>query len=143
MSEAGNKPSNRKRANGFTLLETLVVVGIFALISALVVPNVASALNIMSLQQTVRLMQADLRVAHGTAMRTGEKVEVKPAGSSRYDFIGGSRMMPVGVTLSMSGTVSYYPDGTVTPAQITLASHGRRYAVIVDAATGGVTVSKQ
>ena len=137
MSEAGNRG-----ARGFTLLETLVVVGIFALIATLVVPNVASALNIMSLQQTVRLMQADLRVAHGTAMRTGEKVDVTPAGSGRYDWIGGSRMMPVGVTLTMSGKVTFYPDGSVIPADITIASHGRRYGVDIDPVTGGVTVAK-
>jgi len=138
MSEAGSKST----ANGFTLLETLVVVGIFALISALVVPNMASALNIMSLQQTTRLMQADLRVARGTAMRTGEIVDVKPAGSGRYDWIGGSRLMPLGVTLAMSGQVRFYPDGSVIPATITIASHGRRYDVNVDPVTGGVTVTK-
>jgi general secretion pathway protein H len=136
MSEAGN--------NGFTLLETLVVVAIFALIGTLVVPNMTSALNGLSLQEEVRILQADLRVARATAIRTGQKVDVKMAnGGHRYDWIGGSRDMPPGVVLGMSGPLVVYPDGSVQAAAITLSARNRRYSIDVDPVSGGVTVTRR
>jgi len=141
MSEAGNKAPGRGDG-GFTLLETLVVVAIFALIGTLVVPNMASALNGLSLQQEARILQADLRVARATAIRTGEKVDVKMYGNG-YTWIGGSRAMPPGVALAMSGPLSVYPDGSVQAAAITLSAHNRRYAINVYPVSGGVTVTRQ
>jgi len=138
MSEAGSKTS------GFTLLETLVVVAIFALIGMLVVPNMTSALNGLSLQEEARLLQADLRVARATAIRTGQKVDIKVSnGGHGYDWIGGSRAMPPGIVLAMSGPVTVYPDGSVQAASIMLSARNRRYSIDVDPVSGGVTVSRR
>ena len=67
MSGAGRHSCSRRacsrRASGFTLLETLVVVAITALIAMIVVPNLVGSLQMLDLQQTTRLLQADLRVA--------------------------------------------------------------------------------
>ncbi|HVV64322.1 MAG TPA: prepilin-type N-terminal cleavage/methylation domain-containing protein [Rhizomicrobium sp.] len=136
MSEAGN------RSSGFTLLETLVVIAIMALIAALVAPDMERTLEGLSLQQSVRLLQADLRVARGTALRTGQKVDLEATNGGReYDWIGGTRYMPAGVTLQMSNPIVVYPDGSVVSANIVMAARGRRYAIAVDPVTGGVTVS--
>jgi general secretion pathway protein H len=135
MSEAGNS------ASGFTLLETLVVVGIMALIGAIIVPNMISALDTLSLQQTARLLQADLRVLRGTALRTGQKVDLSISGGGHeYDWIGGTRFLPPAVTISMARPLSVYPDGSVDPTPITIQTRHRKYSLSVDAINGAVIV---
>lgn len=138
MSEAG------KSASGFTLLETLTVVAITALIASLVMPNLTRALSVLELQQTVRMLQADLRVARATAIRTGTKVDVTASNNGHeYDWIGGSRLLPAGIALTMSRPVVVYPDGSVQTASISIATRRRQYGVAVDPVNGAVTVSGQ
>jgi general secretion pathway protein H len=138
MSEAGNS------ASGFTLLETLVVVAIMALIGAIVVPNMVSALDVLSLQQTTRLLQADLRVARATALRTGQKVDMETTNHGHeYDWIGGSRFLPPGVAMSMARPLIVYPDGSVDSSPITMATRHRQFALSVNGVTGAVTVSER
>jgi Tfp pilus assembly protein FimT len=135
MSAAGN------RARGFTLLETLVMVAVSAMIAALVVPNMMSALDTLTLQQTTRLLEADLRVARGTAIRTGQKVDIEATNQGReYDWIGGTRTMPPGIRVGMSRPLIVYPDGSVQTSNITIASSRRQYAIAVDPVNGAVSV---
>jgi general secretion pathway protein H len=137
MSGAG------RHASGFTLLEMLVVVAITALIATIVVPNLMGSLQMLDLQQSTRLLEADLRVARGTAMRTGQKVDLEATNHGReYDWIGGSRFLPAGITLTMSNPYVVYPDGSVQNAAITLTARHRRYAVNVDPVNGSVTVGQ-
>ncbi|MBV8978373.1 MAG: prepilin-type N-terminal cleavage/methylation domain-containing protein [Alphaproteobacteria bacterium] len=132
MSEAGS---------GFTLLETLIVVAITALIASIVVPNLMGSLEMLDLQQTTRLLQADLRVARATAIRTGQKVDIEATNRGReYDWIGGSRFLPAGMTLSMSNPVVVYPDGSVQSAAISISSSRRVYGITLDPVNGAVTV---
>ena len=138
MSGAGSNQS------GFTLLETLVVVAILALVGGIVVPDMMRALDMLTLQQTARLLQADLRVARATAIRTGQKVDLEATNNGHeYDWIGGSRFLPASVTLSMSGPLTVYPDGSVDTATMTMASRGRRISLAMDSVTGQVTVDGQ
>jgi len=135
MSEAGS---------GFTLLETLIVVAITALIASIVVPNLMGSLAMLDLQQTTRLLQADLRVARATAIRTGQKVDLEAGNGGReYDWIGGSRLLPAGVTLAMSNPLVVYPDGSVQSAAITISSRHRSYGIAVDPVNGSVTVGQR
>ena len=136
MSEAGS--------HGFTLLEALVALAITALIAAIVVPNMVRALDILTLQETTRIFQADLRVARETAIRTGQKVDLEATNHGReYDWIGGSRFLPPAITLKMSRPLVVYPDGSVQSTPITMASGRREYPIIVDPATGAVAVGSQ
>ena len=134
MSGAGSK--------GFTLLETLVVVAITALISAIVAANMERTLGVLQLQQNVRLLQADLRVARATALRTGKKVDLEATNHGReYDWIGGSRYLPAGITLAMSRPFVAYPDGSVDAPPIVMSLGRRQHTLTADAVTGGVTVN--
>jgi general secretion pathway protein H len=136
MSEAGS--------DGFTLLEALVALAITALIAGIVVPNMVQALDILTLQETTRLLQADLRVARETAIRTGQKVDLEATNHGHeYDWIGGSRFLPPSITLKMSNPLVVYPDGSVQTATITISSGRRQYPISVDSVTGAVAVGSQ
>ena len=134
MSGAGSK--------GFTLLETLVVVAITALIASIVAANMERTLGVLQLQQNVRLLQADLRVARATALRTGKKVDLEATNHGReYDWIGGSRFLPGGITLAMSRPFVVYPDGSVDAPPIVMSLGRRQHTLTVDPVTGGVVVN--
>jgi prepilin-type N-terminal cleavage/methylation domain-containing protein len=134
MSAAG------KTDDGFTLLEALVVIAIVGMIAAIVAPNIGASLDLLSLRQSTSTMQADLRVARATAMRTGNPVVMKPLPRGRgYDWIGGTRHLPENIGLTMSGPVSFMADGSMLPANIALASGGRKIPLAIDTTTGAVT----
>ncbi len=133
MSEAGS--------HGFTLLEMLVVVAITAMISTIIAANMERSLDALQLQQNVRLLQGDLRVARATALRTGKSVDLEATDHGReYDWIGGSRFFPAGITLTMSRPFVVYPDGSVDAPSMVMSSQRRSHTLSVDPVTGGVTV---
>jgi|SRR3954467_6582923 general secretion pathway protein H len=133
MSEAGNTQA------GVTLLEALVVIAIVALIAAIISPNIEASLNVLSLRQSASVMQADLRVARGTALRTGNKVTVKlRADRHGYDWIGGTREFPQAVSVNMSNPVTFMADGSLIPATISVSSGTRRIPLTIDTTTGAV-----
>ena len=78
MSAAGDSES------GVTLLEALVVIAIVALVAGLIAPNMRTSLGVLSLRQTAAVLQADLRVAHATAMRTGNPTSTQNSGESSW-----------------------------------------------------------
>ena len=134
MSAAG------KSDRGFTLLEGLVVIAIVALIAAIISPNIGASLDLLSLRQSTSTMQADLRVARATAMRTGNPVTMKPLPRGRgYDWIGGTRHLPENIALNMSGPISFMADGSMVPANIALTSGTRKIPLAIDPTTGAVT----
>jgi type II secretory pathway pseudopilin PulG len=123
-----------------TLLESLVVVAIVALIAMITVPNVTQALHVLSLRESARTLQADLRVARATAMRTGQPVRVNPLPDSEgYDWIGGTRKLPSDIQLEMSQPVVFFADGSMVATPIEIASRGRRIAITMNVATGAIT----
>jgi len=135
MSGAGD------RERGVTLLEALVVIAVTAMIATIIVPNITQSLALLSLRESVRLVQADLRVARATAMRTGSKVTVVERPDRHgYDWIGGTRHLPDDVTLNMSSPLTFLADGSMIPASISLAAHGRRIPITLNVATGSVIV---
>jgi prepilin-type N-terminal cleavage/methylation domain-containing protein len=134
MSAAG------KSEQGFTLLEGLVVIAIVALIATIIAPNIGASLDLLSLRQSTSTMQADLRVARATAMRTGNPVTMKPLPRGRgYDWIGGTRHLPENIALNMSGPISFMADGSMVPANIALTSGSRKIPLAIDSTTGAVT----
>ncbi|HSC17692.1 MAG TPA: prepilin-type N-terminal cleavage/methylation domain-containing protein [Rhizomicrobium sp.] len=133
MSAAGNPEA------GVTLLEALVVIAIMALIAGLMAPNIGASLDLLSLRQSAAVLQADLRVARATALRTGAAVTVKPLPGGRgYDWIGGTRHLPETTVLSMSAPVSFLPDGSLIPASISIAAGARRIPIAIDTTTGAI-----
>lgn len=135
MLAAGNRQA------GFTLLEALVVVAIVGMLSAIIAPNMSASLDILSLRESAGVLQADLRTARATALRTGSRVIVAPLPDGRgYDWVGGTRRFPAGTAVRMSGQLTFMPDGSILPADISLSSGGRRMQVSMDTITGAIKV---
>ena len=134
MSEAGNPES------GVTLLEALVVIAVVAMIAAIVAPDVGRSLALLSLRQSASVVQGDLRVAHATAMRTGNPITVtRLADGHGYDWLGGTRHLPADIAISMSGPISFFPDGSMIPATVALKGNGRQIPIALNSTTGAVT----
>lgn len=134
MSATGNSES------GVTLLEALVVIAIMGMIAAIVAPNIGASLDLLSLRQSASVLQADLRVARATAMRTGSRVTVTPlAGGRGYDWIGGTKRLPANISLKMSAPVSFLSDGSFVPANVALVSGKRRLPIGFNVTTGAIT----
>lgn len=134
MSEVGNSQA------GVTLLEALVVIAIVALIAAIISPNIEASLNTLSLRESASVMQADLRVARATALRTGNKVTLKLRPDRHgYDWIGGTREFPQAVSVSMSNPVTFMADGSLIPATISVSSGNRHIPLSINTTTGAVT----
>ena len=125
-----------------TLLETLVILTVMALVSALIVPNMSQSLGALSMRQAARVLQADLRVSRATAMRTG-----KPQGlaivenGQGYLWVGGTRHLPPPVVLNISGPISFMADGSAESQSVSLSAHGRHISFAINGATGMVTLA--
>jgi type II secretory pathway pseudopilin PulG len=134
MSAAG------KSEAGVTLLEALVVIAIVAMVAAIMSPNMGTSLHLLSLRESASVVQADLRVARATAMRTSSKVTVTAlADGHGYDWIGGTRHLPADIGLKMSGPISFMADGSMIPADVTLTSGRRQIPIAIDPTTGAVS----
>jgi len=135
MLAAGNREA------GVTLLEALVVIAVMALVAALVAPNIGASLNLLSLRQSASVLQADLRVARATALRTGSKITLTPLRNGHgYDWIGGTRHLPDAIHLSMSGPITFMADGSMVPATISIASGARHIPLSINDTTGAVSL---
>ena len=134
MSEAGDPEA------GVTLLEALVVIAIVAMVAGLIAPNIGASLDLLSLRQSASVVQADLRTARATAMRTSSMIIVKPLPQGRgYDWIGGTRRLPGTIVMKMSGPLVFMPDGSMAVADIALASGARKIPIAFNTTTGAIT----
>jgi general secretion pathway protein H len=134
MSAVGDRDA------GVTLLEALVVIAVVALVAAIIAPNIETSLDLLSLRQSASVLQADLRVARATALRTSSKITVTERPDRHgYDWIGGTRQFPPAITLKMSNPVIFMADGSLVPATISLSSRARQIPVVIDTTTGAVT----
>jgi uncharacterized protein (TIGR02596 family) len=70
-------PCDRARRRGFSLVELLVVLAIIAIVSALAVPAIGSALRSYKLDTTGQVVVNQLNLARQTALSRGHAVQVR------------------------------------------------------------------
>jgi general secretion pathway protein H len=124
----------RKAANGFTLLELLVVLAIMAIVGVLAVPlgvRVVEAAELRAdartLAQALRSIQQDARARQATiVLEDGQE-----------DRLGLSR--DAVVTREGGPPLVYFPDGTSAGASLVLSEHGRSLDINVAWMTGQVS----
>jgi general secretion pathway protein H len=145
MSATGRPAGAVHGERGFTLLETLVVLGITVLIGALVFPDVERSLQSLALRQTAAVVQANLRVARGEALRGDQMIafSVDADGGGYGWTTGPAQRAPRGVELTLSNRrpITFFPDGSSSGGEVALTGAGRQVTVSVDPQTGAVAAT--
>jgi general secretion pathway protein H len=141
MSATGS----RSPQSGFTLIETLVALGIAVLISVIIFPDLERTLQTLALRQTAAVVQANLRVARGEALRGDQMIAFAVDGDGQgYSWTNGpSQRAPRGVAMHASDgrPITFFPDGSSSGGQIAVSGSGLRLDITVDPQTGAVAAS--
>jgi len=79
----------KKRQSGFTLIEMMVVIGIFAIVSAIAIPNFISWLPGMRLNGAARQVMGDLMAARMNAVKQNNRFRVffNSPGTNQYQIL--------------------------------------------------------
>ncbi|WP_395370466.1 prepilin-type N-terminal cleavage/methylation domain-containing protein [Komagataeibacter diospyri] len=131
-----------KRAEGFTLLEMIVVLAVLGLVGMVIVSRGPMRSPTLELRVAAQGMMAAMRDGRMTAIVMARPVIFKAnAPLGRYGMEGRpSHALPYGVMLADDVTLVFHPDGSVTGRTVTLLRGGRRITLAASALTGSVTV---
>jgi len=146
---------NRSRlptANGFTLIEVLVVLVVLGLLVGIVVSRGPPRSVTLDLRAAAQTVAANLRVARAEAIAHNRDT-VFVLDVVQHDFRVGSgpvtRLSPnialtmltvAGATTPATGAMHFLPDGSSTGGRIALSEGTRRVEVFVDWLTGRVSI---
>lgn len=122
------------RRAGFTLLETLTVMGISALAAAIAFPSVDRAVQAVRFDQARAVLLSDLQAARAQALRSGQAVALTPAADGQaYGWSGGqTRRLPANIRLAAQPAgVVFFADGSARPGALVLAGAAQRARLTV------------
>ena len=74
----------RKKESGFTLIEMMIVIAVFAIVAAIAIPNFMSLLPGMRLNGAARQVMGDLMAARMKAVKLNQRTKVFFYSSSQY-----------------------------------------------------------
>jgi len=138
------RQTNLQGEKGFSLLELMIVVGVFGVLVAASVPAISGSIRTARLQGAAQTLASDLRYARSLASAERKNFQVT-FGANSYSVSRVSpasvvrvRTMPRGVSLSASGTATFYAWGLAQPASVTVSDH-RSSSVVQLAANGSVS----
>lgn len=131
---------------GFSLIETLVVLSIMALVSAAILaakPRTAAA----RVNAEARSIAASLQLARSRARARNEETVVGiDTQNGRFGTADAMRQLPDGMELSLTvaaserhgavGGVRFYPDGRSSGGEILISYRGRAERIVVNWFTG-------
>ena len=146
---AGQRPDPR---DGFSLLETLVVLAITALVVAVAAPALRDPSGRRTLDRNVVEIASLLRAARSEAVRAGAEAVVTVDVADRTVLTSWSADTVVfspSVAVQVTGareellspatpSVRFFPDGSATGGEIRLDSSGYKVRIAVDWLTGRV-----
>jgi prepilin-type N-terminal cleavage/methylation domain-containing protein len=125
------------RANGFTLLEALVVLAVTALVTGLAFPALQSTAANWRFRSATTTLAARLSSARATAIAGDRAVNFAAAGDAVVVEDRISRFEPGMTTHTVPGTgITFFPDGSSTGGAVALSDRHRSAAFIVDPASG-------
>jgi general secretion pathway protein H len=135
-------------AQGFTLIEALVVVGVTALLSGLMFPRLQGMVGAQEFRTARSQVLLGVQETRALAIRRGEGVAfVVSADGHGYRIEGDAPVvLPDAVSLIRSegrGGVYFYADGTSNGGRIALSAGKRREEFIIFPATGLIAEARR
>jgi len=137
--------------SGTTLIETLVVVAITALVALVGAPQMRQGMLTLSQRQAVAVVAARLRLARAQALREDAPVAFAVApGGGAYGVVGAvATPTPPGVTVSIprgaaaaNGRIMFYGDGSASGGAVAVSAGRRTLQVLVSPIAGAVAVQR-
>lgn len=128
-------------ARGFTLIETLVVIAVAALISGLLFPRLQGVVRGQEYRMARSAMVLGVREARALAIRSGKPAIFRVTSDAAGFRVGDRAVQPLpeAVTLrtkSRGGAITFYTDGTSNGGRLSLATGGVGQDFIVFPTTG-------
>ncbi|MFW1677725.1 GspH/FimT family pseudopilin [Pontibacter sp. JAM-7] len=147
---AGADGITKPSAQGFTLLELLVVLVIASLGMTLMVPQFSNLIPGAELRGETRKIAAMLRHARSVAIAQGQAVSFSQdpeTGEYALSFQAAAYQPPERIQLTVAanmpgaatGQILFYPDGSSSGGAVKLQSGTRQGEVMIDWLTGRVT----
>lgn len=129
------------RANGFTLLELLVVLAVMALVSGLMFPRIDRMLDSARFASAQSVTATAVRAARSEAVRTDSAVLIRTSSDGRQ-LLSNERMvaeLPRSVRVTgMQGRPGFYGDGSASAGLLRLEDGKRRAELRILAPSGEV-----
>lgn len=132
-------------ANGFTLLEMLVVIAIMGLVAGLVFPAITQGVAGAEFRAAAAGVEAQVRGAKAAAIRRGLMVPVviDTGGESIRRAPSGSFRVPKAMQLELPQRgLRFFQDGSSNGGDVVLADGQRSFRLHVDADTGKIVTVK-
>ena len=143
------------RQAGFTLIETLMVIALIALLAAVLAPSMiptpnnqlrANAAELISALRAARLHAMRSREAAALQIDTEQKTYQQPGGTSSKALNGDFNIQLTTVQSELTdgsrGAIRFFPDGSSTGGRITLSNGNLTQHVDVAWLTGRVRLLK-
>lgn len=146
----------RKRANGFTLLELLIVITLVALAYTLLPVFFFSGVSGAALKSDARLVAGGLKLARDQAIFSRKPSFLTLNLKERaFTVDGDSRTHKLHPDVELKlftsaddqvaedvGTIRFYPDGSSNGGRVTVGSGARQYLIDIEWLTGKVTIDE-
>ena len=144
----------RIRAQGFSLLELLIVVVIMGMVYVLVPGMIFGGVSGADLRASSRDIASGLRQARSLAVNARrESFMTLDLDKRAFSLSGNARIFQLPEKLELKlytaqseivnerqGSIRFFPDGSSTGGRVTVASGERKYLVDVDWLTGKVAI---